>query len=159
MPSFLLHEQMTALVWKHVDSQMITGNAMRPKTAAYFAANQRQIFDPLKTGGVGEHCFAVALLIFGAIDGRSRAVVNEFRVACVGTFTFCGRNPATMIATKIRTEATVLPANSGGSLLRTFGFPVFPALEKRSLPRMTGCRFMLGNRLVQGFIARQTIAT
>ena len=47
---------------------------MQRKTQEYFNAIQRHVIDPLQCNGVAEHCFAAALLIFGAIDGLGRLI-------------------------------------------------------------------------------------
>ncbi|HET6883181.1 MAG TPA: hypothetical protein VFI31_23630 [Pirellulales bacterium] len=56
---------------------------MGPKTTEYFDAFQQHVNAPLETGTVGDHCFAAALLVFGAIDGLGR-LIHPQRTAGAG---------------------------------------------------------------------------
>jgi len=47
---------------------------MQSKTTEYFNAIQCHVIEPLRTSAVADHCFAAALLIFGAIDGLGRLI-------------------------------------------------------------------------------------
>jgi hypothetical protein len=50
---------------------------MKFKSAEYFEAIKGHVIDPLQNSAVGDHCFAAALLVFGAIDGLGRLIHPE----------------------------------------------------------------------------------
>lgn len=47
---------------------------MQEKTTKYIEAIARHVISPLKNSAVSEHCFASAILIFGAIDGLGNLI-------------------------------------------------------------------------------------
>ncbi|MEX0725944.1 MAG: hypothetical protein WD065_06725 [Planctomycetaceae bacterium] len=50
---------------------------MQSKTTEYFSAIQCHVVSPLENSTIAEHCFAAALLVFGAIDGLGRLIHTD----------------------------------------------------------------------------------